>query len=195
MRRAKHVRHRHQRVPIEVPPGESGSEALADEANEPEKIEVHVHVHRGESPKRSRSSRPAPPVLTGRLFDWQWYGDRLKGRPPPTSAKRWPLATKCQSCDALVPASARHCPRCAAPQSLRRFFPAVVALAGLGSLVAVFAVCAHLLGGSVPEHQTPKPLGQWTDDDDYVIVEVPTAPSPFSYNAPAGTGSDAPKGR
>jgi hypothetical protein len=190
IRRAKQVRHRHQRVPLEVPPGESGSEQLPDEENDAEKIEVHVHLHRGEIPKSSRA-RPAPrPVLSGRLFDWQWYGDRLTARPPPAVGKRWGFATKCENCDTLVPSRASHCPRCAAPQLRRRYLPLAVALVGLGSIALLFAVCAHVLGGSVPEHQAPQPAGQWTDDD-YTIVEMPSTPSPFAYTPSTSSGSKA----
>ena len=70
----------------------------------------------------------------------------------------------------------------------------LVALIGLGSLVAVFALCARVLGGSVSEAKPPGPLGQWSDDDAYVIVEVPVAPSPFAYTEPSATGAATSEG-
>ena len=55
--------------------------------------------------------------------------------------------------------------------------------------MAVFALCARLLGDSVPEQKPSERLGQWSDDDNYVIVEVPTAPSPFAGVAAPPEGS------
>jgi hypothetical protein len=187
IRRAKQVRYRHQRVPLDVPTEDSQSEELSEQSDDAEKIAVHVHLHRGEEPKSSRAKHRPRSVLTGQLFDWQWYRDRLTGRPPPAAAKRWGLARNCQSCNASVPSIAGRCPRCAAPQP-RRFLAIGGALVGLGVVAAAFILCAHLLGSSVPEGQAPKPLNQWSDDD-FMIVEVPATPSPFSYTPQAGTGS------
>jgi len=177
IRRAKQVNFRRQRVVVEVPSEESGAHA-ADQ-DESEKIEVHVHLHQGE-PKRSRSKRPAPPVLTGALFDWQWYKDQLSQRPAPTARSRWSLAMRCSACDTVIPAAASRCPRCAAPRPRRRILPAALAVIGLASIAVVFALCAHVLGGSVPSFRAPEPVGRWSDDD-FVIVEVPatTPASPF----------------
>jgi hypothetical protein len=66
----------------------------------------------------------------------------------------------------------------------------VMALLGAGSIAGVFALCVHVLGGSVPERQAPGPLGQWTGDD-YLIVEVPTTTSPFSYTSPPPASAPA----
>jgi hypothetical protein len=132
-------------------------------------------------------------VLTGALFDSQWYLKRMRERPRETITSRWSLIARCQNCDSLVPSSARRCPRCAAPRS-RRILPTILALLGFGSVVAVVLICAHVLGDSVPEHKAPAPLGQWTSDDDYVIVEVPATPSPFSSAAPSASGSGSPGG-
>ena len=161
---------------VEGPPEDAAGDDPADEAEESEKIEVHVHLHRGE--RKRRSTRPVRTALTGTLFDWQWYSDRLTKKPRPADS-RWSLITRCSNCDTIVPPAARRCPRCAAPRSRRRLLPIVMALLGLGSIAVVFGLCARILGGSVPETRAPAPLGEWTGDD-YVIVEVPTAPSPFS---------------
>jgi hypothetical protein len=158
-----------------------------DEAEEAEKIEVHVHLHRDGS-KRARAKRPAPPVLTGTLFEWQWYKDQLCKRPrTPGRRRRWlSLATTCQTCDGPIPSTATRCPRCNAPRTRRRFLPAVIAVIGLASIAIVFALCAHVLGDSVPEHRAPAPVGNWSDDG-VVIVEVPVStPSPFT--APIDVG-------
>jgi hypothetical protein len=64
----------------------------------------------------------------------------------------------------------------------------LLAIAALGGIAAVFAICAHVLGPSISEHEPSAPAGQWTDDGDVVIVEVPTAPSPFATTAPAPSG-------
>jgi hypothetical protein len=180
-RRAKQSTFRRQRVPVEVPSEEPVSEA-DDEADGSEKIEVHVHVHRGEGSGRSRSKRHVPPVLTGALFDWQWYRDRLTSRPQHMGDGRWSRAIKCESCQSMIPSAVRRCPRCAAPRP-RRLLPVALILVGIGSIAAMFALCVHILGTSVPEHVAPAPLGEWSEED-YVIVEVPTAPSPFSATAP-----------
>jgi hypothetical protein len=60
---------------------------------------------------------------------------------------------------------------------------------GLGCIAAVFAVCHHVLGDSVPEHQAPAPAGQYSDTD-VVIVGVPVGPSPFA--APASASAETP---
>ena len=183
MRRAKHVRFRRQRVVVEGPPEDSAGDDPADEANEPEaeKIEVHVHLHRGERSKSSESKRPFRTGLTGALFDWQWYSDRLAKKPRPADG-RWSLITRCTNCDATLPSTARRCPRCAAPRSRRRLLPIVMALIGLGSIAVVFGLCARILGGSVSESKAPAPLGQWPEDYEYdeARVEVSLTPSSFS---------------
>ena len=192
-RRAKHVRFRRQRVIVEGPPDEPDADEAADEADEADsqKIEVHVHVHRGERSKKSRSRGPVAPVLTGILFDWDWYRERLCKQPRQTALSRWSFSTVCPACDATVPPTAKHCPRCGAPRSRRRFLSKVMAVLGLVCVGAMFALCIHVLGDSVPEHKPPAPLGQWTDED-VVIVEVPTAPSPFSPTPPSPNGAGAP---
>jgi hypothetical protein len=182
IRRSKQVRFRRERVVVEVPPEESAATARVDEDDEPEKIEVHVHVHRGDGSKKSRSKRPAPPVLTGALFDWQWYKEILSKRPQQAASGRWSRAVKCANCASHVSSTARYCPRCAAPIARRRFGALVRALLGLGTVALVFGLCAHFLGGSVPESRAPAPLGEWTTDD-YVIVEVP-APTPAINSMP-----------
>jgi len=187
VRRAKQVRFRRERVPVEVSPDESGA-AEADADEEAEKIEVHVHLHRGDGSRRPRVKRPAPPVLTGTLFDWQWYWDRLTKRPQETASSRWSFVTRCTSCQSLVASNARRCARCGAPRARRRLLPAVAALLGLASIAALFAVCAHVLGASAPEHKATAPLGQWTDDD-FIIVEMPATPSPFAGTMPTTTGT------
>ena len=63
-------------------------------------------------------------------------------------------------------------------------------LIGLGSLVAFFALCLRVLGDSAPEQKPPEASGR-SDDDNYVIVEVPTAPSPFAYTEPSAAGGAA----
>lgn len=189
IRRAKQVRFRSERVPLEIDPDESARQEPDDGEAEAEKIEVHVHLHRGDGSKKSRSKRERPPVLTGTLFDWQWYRDRIYRRPKTETDSRWSLATKCQGCDSPLPSTARRCPRCAAPRARRRFLPTVIAVLGLASIGVVFGLCAHILGTSVPEHQPPKPLGQWSGEEDLVIVNVPTGPSPFSYTPPPAAGA------
>ena len=174
---------------MEIEPEESARREQDEDAEEAEKIEVHVHLHRGDGSRKHRSKRARPPILTGTLFDWQWYRDRIYRRPPTEKDGRWSLATKCQGCDAPLPSTARRCPRCAAPRARRRFLPAVIAVLGLASIGVVFGLCAHVLGGSVPEHQPAAPLGQWSGEEDLVIVNVPTAPSPFSYTAPPAAGA------
>jgi len=194
-RRAKQSRFRRQRVPVEIEPEESVRDEAADDARDSERIEVHVHVHRGEGSKRSRSKRSAAPPLTGVLFDWQWYRDRLEKRPRQTADGRWARVKRCHSCDTPVARIAQRCPRCAAPLGRSRLRAAAFAFLGLGSIGVVFALCAHLLGGSVPEHQAPAPLGEWSDDG-YVIIEAsPPAPSPFAPTPPgqsAGNGTATP---
>jgi hypothetical protein len=186
-RRTKQVFFRRHRVPIEERPEESASEEPADDGNDSEKIEVHVHVHRGEDPRKARSKQPARPALTGVLFDWQWYQDLLSSRPRQTASGRWSLVTTCRNCDSPVHPTARCCPRCAAPRP-RRILPAVIALIALGAVGALFALGTRILGTSVPEHQPTAPLGEWTQEEP-VIVEVPTTPSPFSYTSPPAQSS------
>jgi len=181
IRRSKQVRFRRERVVVEVPPEESAAHEQGDTADEPEKIEVHVHVHRGE--RKSRSKRPSPPVLTGALFDWQWYKDRLSKRPPPVAAGRWSRIVTCESCGTSVRTSARHCPRCGVPIARRRFMPFLRALVGLGSVGLIFGLGVHFLGPSVPESRAPTPLGQWSSDD-VVIVEVPPSAPPINSMPP-----------
>lgn len=63
---------------------------------------------------------------------------------------------ECKNCAASVESKTRLCLRCGAPQPVRSFARmAAVAgpFIGLGAVVAVFALCAHLLGGSDPEHR------------------------------------------
>lgn len=186
-RRSKQATFRRQRVVVEVPE-ESAETDAPDDAREDEKIEVHVHVHR--SSRKTRSGPPVRPILTGVLFDWQWYRDQLLNRPRLEASRRWPLVTRCEVCDTPLRSTARHCPRCAAPRPRRRFLPALVGMIGIGCIAAVFAVCHHVLGDSVPEHQPPLPAGQWSESD-VVIVEVPAAPSPFAASAPAGAPASA----
>ena len=196
-RRSAQVSHfRRERVVVEAPSEGSPSEEANDDGDGVEKIEVHVHLHRGEADAAGgRRKRPTRrPMLTGVLFDWQGHYDRiLSQRPPGMKPKRWSRLAKCPSCQATVPSAARRCPRCAAPRS-PRLLSKFVALIGLGSLVAVFAICARLLGGSVSEAKPPGPLGQWSDDDAYVIVEVPVAPSPFAYTPPSAAGTASSEG-
>jgi hypothetical protein len=192
VRRSKQVRFRRQRVPVEIPPEESAAAGEAD-AHESEKIEVHVHVHRGEGSKRHRSKRAALPVLTGALFDWQWYKDRICARPRPAANRRWSLALRCQACDAIIPPTARCCPRCAGPRPRRRLLPALLAVLGLASVAVVFALCVHALGDSAPAHKPPSPLGQWSDDD-FVIVEVPAQPNPFAEKRAPSSSSSSTEG-
>jgi len=192
VRRAKQSLFRRQRVPVEIPPDESAAQDEAEDDRDAEKIEVHVHLHRGEG-SRSRSRRARPPVLTGALFDSQWYMKRIRERPRETVSSRWSLVARCESCDSLVPSSASRCPRCAAPRA-RRILPTILALLGIGSVVAVVLVCAHVLGDSVPERKAPTPLGQWSDDGEYMIVEVPSSPSPFSGSTSPASGSGSPGG-
>jgi hypothetical protein len=64
----------------------------------------------------------------------------------------------------------------------------VFALIGLASFAAIFALSAHLLGGSVPEQKSPAPLGSWSDNEELIVVEVPVAPSPFAAARPATHG-------
>lgn len=188
VRRAKQVSFRRHRVVVEEPPEESAGDEAADDAHEAEKIEVHVHVHHDR--KKSRPTSPARPVLTGVLFDWQWYKEQLSKRPSRGAAGRWSRIKRCQACDATVPPKARVCPRCAAPISRQRIIPAAIALMALGSIVAAFALGVHVLGDSMPEHRAPASVGRWSDDD-FVIVEVPARPpSPFTYTDP-GSGSGA----
>jgi hypothetical protein len=185
-RRAKQVHFRRHRVVVEPPLDESGAiEAEIDES-EAEKIEVHVHVHRGE--RKSRSNSPQRPVLTGVLFDWQWYKQQLSKRVPQPARPRWSLVTRCEACNSPLSPTARFCTRCAAPRSRRRFIPPLVAMAALAGVAGLFALGAHLLGPSVPEHKAPEPVGQWTDSD-VVIVEVPATPSPFAPTTPAPAAS------
>jgi hypothetical protein len=191
VRRGKQVSFRRQRVVVEEPPDESAA-ADADDARDAEKIEVHVHLHR--SATKARSTSAARPVLTGVLFDWQWYKDQLSKRPRPLPEGRWSSVKQCEACDAPIPSSANCCPRCGAPRTRRRLLPAAIALVALGSIVAAFALGLHVLGDSVPEHRAPAAFGAWSDDD-YVIVEVPPAPpSPFSYTQPASTGASSSSG-
>ena len=124
-------------------------------------------------------------MLTGVLFDWRGHYDKiLSNRPPGEIPKRWSGLAKCQSCDSTVPSKARRCPRCGAPRS-PRLLSRLGALIAIASLVAVFALCARLLGDSAPEQRPSERLGQWSDEDNYVIVEVPAAPSPFAGVAAA----------
>jgi hypothetical protein len=170
--------------------GWTAGDESPEETEDAERIEVHVHLHRDPA-ARSRQKHPAArPVLTGVLFDWQGHYDQIFKNPPKEILKRWSRRTRCKSCDTIIPTKARQCPRCAAPCPAR-FLPKISALLGLGAIALVFALCAHLLGGSVPEQKALKPLGQWSDDD-FVIVEVSPTPSPFSYTqSAANTGPAA----
>ncbi len=178
---------------VEVP-SESSTAEEAGDAEDVEKIEVHVHLHRGNSSDSTgarRKRRPSPPMLTGVLFDWSGHYDRILKRQPQAAPKRWSLA-KCANCEAIVPSAARHCPRCAAPRS-PRILSRVFALIGLACFVAMFAVGNSLLGSSVPEHTPPAPLGSWSDNEEYIVVEVPAAPpSPFAATPTAANGPASP---
>jgi hypothetical protein len=178
VRRSKQAAFRRQRVPVEIPPDESAAEEVADDLPNSEKIEVHVHVHRGEGSKRP--AKRAALVQRGKLFEWQWYNEQLSKRPRHTMPGRWSAAASCSACDGLVPARARHCPRCGAPRSRRRLLAIVMALIGLTGFAVVLALSVRFLGHSVPEAQAPNPVGRWSDDD-VVFVEVPAPqPSPFA---------------
>jgi len=150
-------------------------------------------VHRDDAKRRPAKRRPLE--ARGKLFDWQWYNDQLSKRPRHTTG-RWSAGASCSACGGLIPSSARRCPRCGAPRSRRRLLPVVVALIGLAAFGAVLALGAHMLGGSVPEAQAPRPVGHYTDDD-IVIVEMPPAtPSPFGTtmqpsNAAPSSGGNA----
>jgi len=185
-RRAKQVSFRRQRVVVEVPPEESAANDASDDERDEEKIEVHVHVHRG--PKKARTPVPVRPVLTGVLFDWNWYRDQLCKRPRPTAIRRWSRVARCEACETPIPAGADYCPRCAAPRARRRLLPTFLALIGIGCIAVVFGLCAHVLGDSVPEHRAPAPSGQWTDPD-VMIVEVPVTPSPFATPSSGGSAT------
>ena len=126
------------------------------------------------------------------LFDWDWYRERLCKKPR-TVLSRWSFSTVCPACEATVPATAKHCVRCGAPRSRSRFLSKVMAGLGLVCIGALFALGLHVLGDSVSERKPPAPLGQWTDDD-VVIVEVPTPPSPFSPTPPSANGAGTPGG-
>lgn len=195
-RRAKQVsQFRRERVVVEVPAEAATVDETDGAADDVEKIEVHVHLHRGTDSgaagvQRKRRSRP---MLTGVLFDWQGHYDKILTRPSHSAPKRWSRSAKCRSCEAIIPSAARHCPRCAAPRP-RRMLAKVFALIGLGSFAAVFALSAHLLGSSVPEHKPPSPLRSWSDNEDIIVVEVPVTPSPFAAEPPTayyGSGSAA----
>lgn len=189
-RRKKDVRFRRQRVVVETVPDERASDQDLDEAELSEKIEVHVHLHARE--RRSRAMPPPRPPLNGVLFDCEWYKDRLSKRPQ-LAKGRWSRSTKCQSCEATIPSTARRCPRCAAPRR-RRFLPALLGLVGLGVIAGIVALGTNVLGTSTAQQEALKPLGTWTDDD-YVIVEVPpTPPSPFGSTMPSASGGDMPGG-
>lgn len=177
VRRSKQVAFRRQRVPVEIPPDESAAEEVADDLPNSEKIEVHVHVHREGS---KRPAKRAALVQRGKLFEWQWYNDQLSKRPRHTMPGRWSAAASCSACNGLIPASARHCPRCGAPRSRRRLLPIAMALLGLAAFAVVLALSVRILGHSVPEAQAPNPVGRWSDDD-VVFVEVPPpSASPFA---------------
>jgi hypothetical protein len=182
-RRAKPVsRFRHESVVVEEPASEAEPGNSSDEVSGAEKIEVHVHLHRdgqkaGARPKR----RPRRSVLTGALFDWQGHYDRICKRPSDVPLKGLARLTKCGSCDADTGLLARNCPRCGAPRS-RRALSKWLAVIGLGAVGLVFALCMHMLGGPVAaEQRSLAPVGKWSDEDDYYIIQVPTEPSPFTY--------------
>jgi hypothetical protein len=177
---------------VEVP-AETSTAHEAEDADDVEKIEVHVHLHRGNdagSAGGRRRRRQSLPRLTGVLFDWQGHYDRILKRPSHPAPKRWSRFRKCSTCDAISPSVARRCLRCGAPRS-PRLLTKLFAVIGLGSLAAVFALSAHLLGGSVPEQKPTAPLGNWSaPQDEFIVVQVPVTASPFSTTASASTSRD-----
>ena len=83
----------------------------------------------------------------------------------------------CANCDRAIPLLSRCCLRCGAPRSIRGK-QKVLALFGLGVVGAVFALCAHVLDGSVADHKHTVPAPDFYEVRPYVVVDVPTAPPP-----------------
>jgi hypothetical protein len=163
---------------------ERDSDDSPEDADEPEKIEVHVHVHRDPGASRRRS-RPKPINLTGSLMDWQGHYEKVRKSLPETPSKTagGSRLGKCHGCGAAVGYVARSCRTCGAPQQ-RGLVSKVFAAIGLGTVIGVFSICSHILGGSAQEHRSREPLGEWTTEEPYVI-QVPVAVSPFNYDISA----------
>jgi hypothetical protein len=74
--------------------------------------------------------------------------------PPVRRGRRSFFRLHCENCAAPVRSRTTLCPRCGAPQpvrSLARVGAIVGPFMGLGAVVAVFVLCAHLLAEPVPE--------------------------------------------
>jgi len=171
---------RRERLPVAPPPEETSPED-ADEDEDLEKIEVHVHVHRDDL--KSRRKRPAKPIpFTGSLADWRGHYEEVYKRLGPGSKKDdgGKNATKCDACAATLPLFARSCRVCGVPRP-KRLLSKVMATIGLGTVAGVFALCSHLLGGSVREHRPPEPLREW--DQEPIVVQIPVPSSPFASEA------------
>lgn len=185
-RRAKPIsRYRHQRISVDVEPQR---QAVDDDWDvEPEKIEVHVHVHRpaGEA-KAKRPKSPPRAELTGALFDWKGHYDVVCQKPAEQKLQGLARLKTCHGCYQPVPIFAQRCSRCSTPHSRRPLMTAIAASA-LVAVAVVFGVFVHVFGaGPIAERVSPKPIGQWSDDDYYYeVVEVPVTPSPFGTAAPA----------
>jgi hypothetical protein len=168
---------RRQRLPVDVHPEEAregADEGSEDDEAEKEKIEVHVHVHRPPDASRPKK-RPLRSTLTGVLFDWQGHYDRVCLRPQAKHG-RWSRVVACPNCQETIPFTSKSCRRCGAPRSLRGLGKVIAAL-GLGIVVLVFALCAHMLGDSVAEHRPPPPTGDSSDAP--WIIEMPSGSSPL----------------
>jgi hypothetical protein len=171
----------------EEDPGALELDGDEGETDDREKIEVHVHLHRGKAGKagaKKKKRKPPRPVLRGALFDWKGHYDVVCKPPaPPADGSAHRRSLNCSACGAVVPRFARNCRRCDAPQP--RGIMARLAIAiGLASVVGVFALCSYLLGDSAREQRTPEPLRKDFTDEEAIVVEVPSPPSPFSYQHP-----------
>lgn len=183
---------RRQRVLVASTADDETSSDSLEEPEVPETIEVHVHVHHDAAARKK--GRPKRVNLTGSLMDWQGHYERVCRKPlPPPKAGGTPLG-QCHGCQGPVGYLARSCRVCGAPQP--RLVSKVFAAIGLGTVVGVFVICSHVLGGSAQEHRAPhEALGEWTTEEPY-IVEVPVVASPFAYQglsatAQTGLGSGA----